>query len=380
MKTLNILSKLIAAMPLILVSAPACIASQQPDCSLAAPTVEIADPIPVAIDEELARAEHRAYVQEVTRELLRGQRSPGDCPPTSDPRACLLVARLLWLESHAEAHDGQPEEMVRSLRVRAAALVRSGSARATSDRQFLWAHAQDTFGGSGEVLDFGTQSPELRASAIAELRRREPDNLQVWLLGSHDEAWTKERLSAAAASERSDSPIWEFIRSDLKLLQDAGVPDPPVALVGRELGALDAQHAGLLGMYFATAQPSLYSLRRACPGEGGHGNAEAAEHCLQIAKVLVERADSMLDLGFGSALMSRLATQAEDRERAADARHLSRYLSETYLESQMACGGQAAHLRRMRVEEASEMSALREGLVEEGLPEEPPEAWRVHSD
>lgn len=374
------LQTIIATALLVFANSMSCQASPRPDCKSQGSREELNHSMSAASDEVLARAEYRAYVQEVARELLRGQRSPGDCPPTSDPRACLLVARLLWLESHAEAHDGQPEETVRSLRVRAAALVRSGSARATSDRQFLWAHAQDTFGGSGEVLDFGTQSPELRASAIAELRRREPDNLQVWLLGSHDEAWTKERLSAAAASERSDSPIWEFIRSDLKLLQDAGAPDLPIALVGRELGALDAQHAGLLGMYFATAQPSLYSLSRACSVEGGHGNVEASEHCLQIAKVLVERADSMLDLGFGSSLMSRLATQAEDLERAADARHLSRYLSETYLESQMACGGQAAHLRRMRVEEASEMSALREGLVEEGLPEEPPEAWRVHSD
>lgn len=371
---------IIATALLVFVNSMPCQASPRPDCKSQGSREELNHSMPAASDEVLARAEHRAYVQEVARELLRGQRSPGDCPPTSDPRACLLVARLLWFESHAEAQDGQPEETVRSLRVRAAALVRSGSARAISDRQFLWAHAQDTFEGSGEGLDFGIQSAQLRASAIAELRRREPDNLQVWLLGRHDEAWTKERLSAAAASQRSDSPVWEFIRTDLKLLRDAGVPDPPIPLVGNELGALDAKHVLLFGIHLATAQPGLYSLSRACSVEVGHAHAETAEHCLRIAKVLVERADSMLDLGFGSALMSRLATRPEDRERAADARHLSRYLSETYLESQMACGGLAAHLRRMRVAEASELSALREGLVEQGLPQEPPEAWRVHSD
>jgi hypothetical protein len=380
MKIPNVLSKLIAAMPLVLMSASACGASHQPDCSTATPTVEIERSQPVAIDEELARAEHRAYVMEVARHLLHGQRSPGDCPPTSDPRACLLAARLLWLEADAEALDGPPGETAHSLRVRAAELVRSGSARAAADRQFLWALAQGTFADPRTALDYGFQSPELRTSAIAELRRREPGNLQVWLLGSEDEAWTEERLSAAAASERSDSPIWEFIRSDLKLLQDAGAPKPPTASVGEKLDALDAQHVALLGIYLAIAQPGLYSLSRACSVEGENAKPEAAEHCLRIAKVLVEGADSTLDLGLGSALLSRMSMQPEDRVRAADASQLVRYLSETHLESQKWCGGLAAHLRRMRVGEASELSALREGLVEAGLPQEPPQSWRVPTD
>lgn len=136
-----------------------------------------------------------AYWAGVGERLLFGQASPGECPPSLEASTCLLAARLLQRQD----------------RRRSDALLRSAAARSLDDPQALWMLARGSLGNrDGDIAD----------RSLAELRRREPENLLVWLHSLSGERWTPQRRHAATHSTRFDTYLYDFLRADLRRLAE----------------------------------------------------------------------------------------------------------------------------------------------------------------
>lgn len=309
------------------------------------------------------RAASDAYWRDVAEGLLQGQARPDRCPQEANATRCLLAARLL-LVSRDHSSDEPPEEpAARVLKSRIAGLARDAAARDPRDPQLQWTLAKGVF------REF---APELQAPAIEALRTREPDNLQVWLLASDFEAWNAQRLAAAAATVRSDSYRYDFMRADLGLLAPFAVDAPRLGGIDWEASGVESQQVYLIGVATAEWMPGLEGLMQAC-----RSAAESAVHaerhsCWRIAELLVERSDSLMEFGLGASLMRIAAFTNAQRERAEAARHEYAWLGGTSVELQQAAGGAREHLRRLREPGVDELGAAREAMREVGLPLSPP--------
>jgi|GEM_PF-5572114 len=311
-----------------------------------------------------ADADSSAFLRDVAERLLSGQRAPGECPNHAGARACLFAARLIGLQ---RVFDGQQSEFDPQ-RERVAELVRSAVRRAPSDPQLLWTLAKGVF----RDVD-----PALQAPAIVTLRSLELENLQAWLLGAVDEAWTAPRLQAAAASRRSTSHEFEFMRDDLKTLATSAADIPAARGLGWSPEPIESQQILLIGLYAAEPIPSVLDLLNTCTPGASDWQLAYAHHCWQIAEVMVERSDSLLQSALGVALMKRAAASAAQVQRAAAERRVYLYRQEMAVGLQLHAEGQRAYLRGLRAEGASELSTLRAALVEAGVSASPPAGWRA---
>ena len=326
-----------------------------------------ADPDGMAASDEPARDEAsrkaaHAYWQEVAERLLMGQRTEGACPPAREVASCLLAARMLSIgdirRDPASGFDPpQPE------RDRVRALLSSVASRSHEDPRLLWAMTWDLF---------RRESPELRDRAIAELRRTEPDNLQVWLLSSGDESWTPERLKAAANSTRLDARMYDALRSDLERLAEVAVDVPPVAGLDFDPSPVESTQVFLTDLMFAEALPRLHELIDFCGALDSDIEAVALADCWRVAELLTGDAESVIDLALGSSLMRRIARNEVGRERADRARLQYEYLQQGAAEVFLKPGYQRLVMQRMREADATEISALRLSLIDAGLAPEPP--------
>lgn len=292
-----------------------------------------------------------AYWAGVGERLLLGQASPGECPPSLEASTCLLAARLL------QSLD----------RPRADALLRSAAGRSLDDPQALWMLARGSL---------GHHAPELADRALAELRRREPENLLVWLHSLSGERWTPERLQMAARSSRYDGHLYDSLRVDLGRLAEFAA-DAPLGQEAMELGVsvLDSLQMMLFGYLAAEAFPVMQALFAACSFGDAISVAAVQPDCWQIAERLVDDAD----LALGSALMRRSGHSGRERERSEQARSEYEYLQMASVDLHQEPEQLRAYLRRLREDGATELSAVRAGLVDAGLPESVPPSWRAPS-
>jgi hypothetical protein len=311
-----------------------------------------------------ARDAHDAYWRGVAERLLAGQASVGACPAARDPASCLVAARLLWVvnsrrELTLGSHPPQSE------RDRMRALLASAAVRAHEDPMLYWVMTWDVF---------KREAPALRELAIVELRRREPDNLQVWLLSLAGEAWTQKRLQAAARSTRFETHLYDLLRADLERLAEIAADAPAVDGLPFEPTAVESVQEFLFGMLMAEAMPGLQGLFESCSAVDPAVQAEAHADCWRIAEHLVEHAESVVDLALGSALMRRIARDPLQRERAAQARLDYEYLQEGIVETFKSGEQQRLFMQRIREPGRTEISAARLTLVDAGLPSELPPA------
>lgn len=305
-----------------------------------------------------------AYWREVAERLLAGQPSLGACPAARDAASCVLAARLLAaVESQRELAPGsrplQPE------RDRVRALLASAAARAHEDPMLYWVMTWDVF-----KLD----APELRELAIVELRRREPDNLQAWLLSVSGETWTQKRLQAAARSTRLETHLYAVLRADLERLAGITADAPAVDGLPFEPTAVESVQVLLTGMLTAEAMPGLQGLIETCAAVDPAVRAEVHADCWRIAERLVGHAESVVDLALGSALMRRVARDSLQRERAAQAGLDYEYLQEGIVEAFTSGEQQRLFMQRIREPGGTEISAARLTLVDAGLSSELPPA------
>ena len=295
-----------------------------------------------------------AYWAGVGERLLLGQASPGECPPSPEASTCLLAARLL------QSSDRQ----------RADALLRSAAARSLDDSQALWMLARGSLGNhGGDIAD----------RALAELRRREPENLLVWLHSLSGERWTPERVQMAARSTRFDTYLYDFLRADLRKLVEYA-EDAPRFPEARAMGldAVDSAQLMLFGYLTAEAFPG--SLVEVCTADDTTADATLRSDCWQIAERMVEQADSIADLGSGWSLMRRSALTEPQLRQLDTVRSQLEYLQFRLLELDEDSERARAYLRHLREEGATEISALRAGLAEAGLPESVPPSLRAPSE
>jgi hypothetical protein len=344
-------------LPLILCLSCCWTASAQPAPS----TIEGSHVSARTLDAERAAAD--AYGREVAEGLLQGQARPDRCPQQAKATRCLLAARLLLVSRDRSSDEPSEEPAARVLRSRIAGLARDAAARDPLDPQLKWTLAKGVF------REF---APELQAPAIEALRTREPDNLQVWLLAAELDTWDAERLKAAAASTRSDSYRYDFMRSDLELLAPFAVSTPALSRIDWQATGIETQQVYLIGVATAEWMPGDQGVLQACRTSAENNASEQLQACWQIAELLVERSDSLMDLGVGSALMGSVATTPAQRERADSARREYAWLGGISVELQQAPGGARDHLRRLRGPGANELSAVREAMREAGLPVLPP--------
>lgn len=354
----NVLSSLLVCLCIAVPSAHA--SGAGPEAAASAAIDAEADQVALRFEREqreLAEFNARsdAYWAGVGERLLLGQASPGECPPSLEASTCLLAARLL------QSLD----------RPRADALLRSAAVRSLDDPQALWMLARGSL---------GHHAPELADRALAELRRREPENLLVWLHSLSGERWTPERLQMAARSSRYDGHLCDSLRVDLGRLAEFAAD----ALLGQEamelgVSVLDSLQMMLFGYLAAEAFPAMQPLFAACSFEDAIPVAAVQPDCWQIAERLVDDADSLLDLALGSALMRRSGHSGRERERSEQARSEYEYLQMASVDLHQEPEQLRAYLRRLREDGATELSAVRAGLVDAGLPESAPPSWRAPS-
>lgn len=334
--------------------------------ALAAPAEDpdgMAGSVEPARDGARRKAEH-AYWQEVAERLLMGQRTEGSCPPAREVASCLLAARIL---SIGDLRRGPVSgfDVPQRERDRVRALLSSVAARSHENPRLLWAMTLDMY---------QREAPELRDLAIAELRRTEPENLQVWLLSSGDESWTAERLNAAARSTRLDAHIYEGLRADLERLADVAADVPPSAGLDFDPSPVESTQVFLTGLLFAETLPRLQELIGYCGALDSEIEAVALADCWRVAELLTGDAESVIDLALGSALMSRTARNEVERERADRARLEYEYLQQAAAEVFLTPGHQRLAMQRMREADATEISAMRLSLMDAGLAPELPSA------
>jgi hypothetical protein len=293
-----------------------------------------------------------------------GQRAAGSCPPAREVSSCLLAARILSVidsrrEQAMESSLAQPE------RDRVRALLRSVAARSHENPMLLWAMTWDVF--QREV-------PESRDRTIAELRRREPENLQVWLLSLGDESWTRERLSAAARSTRLDAHLYDYLRADLEHLAEITADAPASDGLNFDPSPVESAQVLLTGMLFAETMPRLQGLIEFCAAADAAVQGVSHADCWQIAERLTGHAESVIDLALGSTLMRRSARDPLQRQRAEQARLDYEYLQEGFVEALRSGEQERLFMQRMRKPGATEISAARLMLIDAGLPPELPRA------
>lgn len=314
-----------------------------------------------AEDDVRSEAEGR-YWREVAERLLAGQPSPGACPAARDAGSCVLAARLLMVvESQRELATGS--RSLRPPRDRVRALLASAAARAHEDPMLSWAMTTDVF---------KREFPELRERALIELRRSQPDNLQVWLMSLADEDWTGARLQAAARSTRFEARLYVGLRADLERLAAITADAPAVDGLPFEPTAVESMQVILTGLLMAEAMPGLQGLIETCAAADPVAQAERHADCWRIAERLSADAESVIDLALGSALMARIARDPRQRERAAQARLDYEYLQQGILESLKSAEQLRRFLQRIREPGGTEISAARLTLLDAGLPAELP--------
>lgn len=308
-----------------------------------------------------------AYWLAMSTHLLVYQVGPDGCVSNAIARSCLLAARLLRmsLESHPDAANQDAD--IDAARQRLRTLVRSVARQNASNRSVAGVLATGIFRGA---------APEVQMLAIARLRKLEPDNLYAWLLGDDFEEWTLDRLEAAAGATYANSRMIEDVRADLELLEPFDAP--PELREGMEWipESVEAHQLMLMGLDYVQRIPRWAGLSEAC--SPGHSSWRSAHHrpCVQIGRILADRSDT-LDLAlFGPVLLARLATTHEERSAAAAARRTIRYLMEFKRSRWSSPEDFRALLRDLRVEGATELSALRGALAGAGLPVEPPVGWK----
>lgn len=332
---------------------------------LAASTIEASRVSARTLDAEReARAAAHVYWSDVAEALLQGQAGADKCPQAAGAHRCLLAAGLLLVEGARSGHEQSKMRVASELGNRIAGLARDAAARDPLDPQLQWTLAKGVF------REF---APELQAPAIAALRAREPENLQVWLLAADLDTWSAERLQAAAASTRSDSYRYDFMRADLELLAPFAVDAPALDAIDWEATGVETQQIQLIGIATAEWMPGIHGLMQACRTRAESGASPQLQACWSIAERLVERSDSLMDLGIGSALMRDVASTDAQRERAIEGQRVYGWLGDGAVVLQGSPEGARDHLRRLREPGANELSAVRDAMREAGLPVFPPE-------
>lgn len=335
-----------------------------PVVSADAATSEAQDGVRREVADAYWREVVEPYWREVAERLLAGQPSAGACSPARDAASCLLAARLLSSvdSGHEQARGGGPQQ---SDRDRMRALLASAAARADEDPLLYWAMTWDVF---------KREFPELRERTLIELRRREPDNLQVWLMSLAGETWTQQRLEAAARSTRLETHLYPMLRVDLERLAGITSDAPAVDGLPFEPTSVESVQVILEGMLMGQTMPDLRGLIESCAAVDPAVQVEAHAHCWRIAEGLIRHAESVVDVALGSALMRRIARDPLQRERAAQARLDYKYLQQGVVETLKSGKQQRLFMQRIREPGGTEISATRLTLVDAGLPPEPPRA------
>lgn len=326
--------------------------------------VVAADAVTSEAQDGVRREVADAYWREVAERLLAGQPSAGACSPARDAASCLLAARLLSSvdSGHEQARGGGPQQ---SDRDRMRALLASAAARADEDPLLYWAMTWDVF---------KREFPELRERTLIELRRREPHNLQVWLMSLAGETWTQERLEAAARSTRLETHLYPMLRADLERLAGITSDAPAVDGLPFEPTSVESVQVTLEGMLMAETMPDLRGLIESCSAVDSAVQADLHADCWRIAERLVGHAESVVDLALGSALMRRIARDPLQLERAAQARIDYEYLQQGVVETLKSGEQQRLFMQRIREPGGTDISATRLTLVDAGLPPELPPA------
>jgi len=349
------------------VASPASPASHAPKPALVT-AVDAVTSEPQDLRRDVADAYWREVVEpywrEVAERLLAGQPSAGTCSPARDAGSCLLAARLLSSSDsgHEQARGGGPQQ---SDRKRMRSLLAAAAARAEEDPLLYRAMTWDVF---------KREFPELRERTLIELRRREPDNLQVWLMSLAGETWTQERLEAAARSTRLETHLYPMLRADLERLAGITSDAPAVDGLPFEPTSVESVQVILEGMLMAETMPDLRGLIESCSAVDSAVQADLHADCWRIAERLVGHAESVVDLALGSALMRRIARDPLQRERAAQARIDYEYLQQGVVETLKSGEQQRLFMQRIREPGGTEISATRLTLVDVGLPPELPPA------
>lgn len=305
------------------------------------------------------RAAQDAYFLEVAEQLVL----------TEHPRALLLAARLLMTTVEYWPDGPRNDDAAHAIRERVGELVRAAALRGENYPSVLWTIAS---GGFSQI------APELVPAAIAHLRKREPENLAVWLLGGTSEPWSAEHLAQAAAAKRLDWNYYGRVREDVQRLEAFPVPGALKSGLAEGIAVSDRSvHAIIsLGYLMAEAIPSLTGLTEVCiPGRDGWTDANR-QNCQRISRVMGLNSDTILGAQLGNRLRYALATTDAARDAAQQAQRLVEYQSGVWGEYSSKPENYDDVTERLLAPGATEMSLIRGAATFLGKPDVPPARWR----
>lgn len=239
------------------------------------------------------------------------------------------------------------------------------------------------------VLDCPAATPAVceRDLALARLRAIEPDNALVWLVDLPALAQQAESVDAAlgraAAATRFDvhavERVLRLVAAFARVEPDAAwlaamAHDPAATATPAAASAFAA-----VGIALGDALPPISPVMQQCRQDAIARVPARGDTCRAIARTLVDASDSMLGAMLGTGLALELARTADERSAALAARRDLLWLAAASgeLESELATDGErvADHLARWNAPGATELSALRSLLIENGLPLQAPDAW-----